>query len=88
MERKIKLVPYRVHKYCPKCTGTMEAMKFGVITTNGTGNYNISLGVGSTISAFTMTSETFNHMCNKCGHGENYDKTYPYIDYIEDGDVG
>lgn len=87
MERSIKLIPYRVYKYCPKCTGTMEAFRFGVLTTNGTGSNSIVLGVGSTTTAaFTMTS--YNHRCNKCGHGENYDQSYPYIDYIEDGDVG
>lgn len=92
MERKIKLIPYRVYKYCPKCTGTMEACKFGVLTTNGTGSNSIVLNsIITTNPPFTVSSmamSSYNHRCNKCGHGENYDKNYPYIDYIEDGNMG
>lgn len=85
MERKIKLIPYRVYKHCPKCPGIMEASTFGVLTSSGISTLNMTI---TTNPSFTMSGQTFNHKCNKCGHGDNYDKNYPYIDYIEDGDLG
>ena len=86
MERKIQLIPYRVYKYCPKCTGTMEACDWGRI------QFGPALGISGTIlttntSCSVATTATFNHKCNKCGHGENYEKSYPYIDYIENGNL-
>ena len=32
--------------------------------------------------------QNFNHKCDKCGHGENYDKMYPILEYIDDGELG
>jgi hypothetical protein len=83
MERKIKLVPYRVYKHCPKCPGIMEVCNYITIS-SGTGALS---GITTGSSTYTMSTQHWNHRCNKCGHGENYDKTYPYIDYKEDGDV-
>lgn len=83
MERKIKLIPYRVYKYCSKCTGTMEQCDWS--------RFSSSSCTATLLTATNTTfqlSEHFNHRCNKCGHGENYEKQYPYIDYIEDGDLG
>jgi len=82
MERKIKLIPHRVYKYCPKCTGTMEHCSVMTCTA-----VNLAVVHTSTNMMFPMT-ELVNHRCKLCGHGENYDKQYPYIDYIEDGDLG
>jgi hypothetical protein len=92
MERKIKLVPYRVYKYCPKCPGTMEQCNWGIVlVSSSTGLTWTSTGPSSPpkeVSNYSITNQNFNHRCTKCGHGENYDKSYPYIDYIEDGELG
>jgi len=76
--------------YCPKCTGTMEACNWGSITcSTGTSIVgNTGMIITTNPPSFVSVSQTFNHKCNKCGHGDNYDKNYPYIDYIEDGDLG
>ena len=89
MERAIKLIPFRVHKYCPKCTGTMESCSHGVIMSNGAGNNTITISgkIAEGILSQSFSSQSFNHRCNKYGHGENYDKRYPYVDYREDGNM-
>lgn len=92
MERKIKLVPYKVYKYCPKCSGTMEYCNFAIIS-GGTTIVPSVTDNSRTLSiisspASNITSQSFNHKCVKCGYGETYEKHYPYIDYIEDGELG
>ncbi len=91
MERKIKLIPYKVYKYCPKCSGTMEYCNFVTIS-SGTSIAGLTTGStftgGSSHHTATFSSQSFNHKCVKCGHGETYEKHYPYIDYIEDGELG
>lgn len=84
MVRKIKLVPYRVYQHCPKCPGTMEFCNHFALSASGSICGTV---ITTNPPAYTVSTQHWNHRCNKCGHGENYDKTYPYIDYKEDGDV-
>mgnify|MGYP000322976929 CR=1 FL=1 len=82
MERKFNVKLVRTYKYCPKCTGMMVQCNWGTITVNSTGNLLASNTAG--FSSF----QNFNHKCDKCGHGENYDKMYPILEYIDDGELG
>jgi hypothetical protein len=75
MERKFNVKLVRVYKYCPKCPGKMVPITWGSITACGTsGNY-------------TFCTSPYNHQCELCGHGENYDKTYPILEYVDDGEI-
>lgn len=75
MERKFKLIPYRVYKYCPKCPGIMEYLSGAFVA-----------AISSTTNS-TWATQQYNHKCKSCGHVERYDMIYPRIDYIEDGEL-
>ncbi len=84
MERKFNVKLVRTYKYCPKCTGMMVPCNYGIVV----GTHLNSLSINSTSSPNqTFSTQTFNHRCDKCGHGENYDKTYPILEYIDDGEL-
>lgn len=38
---------------------------------------------GDMIYASLVSGDKFPHKCNKCGHAESFDRSYPYIDYRE-----
>ena len=93
MERKFNVKLVRTYKYCPKCTGLMVPCSFGSITcSSGTSTLPISttsLGLVITTNPPQHYShQSWNHRCDKCGHGENYDKSYPILEYIDDGELG
>lgn len=81
MERSFNVKLVRTYKYCPKCSGLMVQCNWGVIT----GGTSI-LQVGS-ISNSLGIIDTFNHKCDKCGHGEMYDRLYPTLEYVDDGEI-
>lgn len=82
MERRFNVKLVRTYKYCPKCTGMMNHCNWGVITAVGG-------TIGGTVltNSFSSMTSTFNHRCDKCGHGENYDRTYPTLEYIDNGEL-
>jgi len=73
MERKFNVKLVRTYKYCLKCTGMMVQCTWG------------SMSITDTTGTFALTQ--FNHKCDKCGHGESYDRNYPILEYIDDGEL-
>jgi len=96
MERKFSVKLVRTYKYCPKCTGVMVPCNFGSITSSsGTSTWVITnnppketCGTVITTNPPQYSTQSWNHRCDKCGHGENYDKSYPILEYIDDGELG
>lgn len=89
MDRKFNVKIVRTYKYCPKCTGMMVPCNFSILSGSGTSLLSVNSTFSpSMFSDQTFTTQTFNHRCDKCGHGENYDKTYPILEYIDDGELG